>query len=1049
MKINKRALVLLAFLLVPSAVSNAYWVWSPEQGKFVNSEGGAQDASDEQYEYAMKLFRDKDYKKAEDEFKDLLKKYRSSKAAPEAQYQLGILYEEKGDYLKAFEAYKDLFQSYPQNNRADEVIEREFRIGNVFLSGRKGKLMGLEILPSLPRAIDVFDHIVKQAPYGAYGDKAQFNLGLADKQAGRFDAAVDAFQAVIDNYPKSELVTEARYQMAEASFMKSNVQARDQRALDNAADSMDSFLTRYPDSSVSEKAQKIRQEIDEKNAEKNYRIAVYYEKTNYLSSALIYYKDVAKRYPDTQWGQKAKEKLSSLQEPVTYHGGKKTELDQEIQVTEANLGALPKGDSVERSTLERTLERLKQKRKRLEASKKESLSSREEDLKRREKELVEKQKNLDLKRKQYASNTSEDFKKAMDRWQSSLDEERDGLAAERKQLTGWKQSLGMESKGSFLDILPFVGEQPTELDRVRQIEARKLYKVSDEKKDLLEEKELLYKHYNEVAAMLGVHEESMTGLESDQKGFYEAFQAGQEDIKSREKNLGDSEQHIKSLEKELDDKKQIFESKYGTSAWKALLSAPGKMMGSLGASTGAVGRSIDALNPFDGKSTGSDEPVQKLLEYKMHLQEKITAQKNIVDIMSQAFNEELAMQEQRRLLDSLSAGNPTDKEVRDLRKEIKGIEKEMRKAYQEINDRHDKIKAMTGELNGLLQTREKEKVPAVARAAAAPARAVLKGAHEFIFGRKSQAAQASDTAAKLPENDAYADRAKSLKEEIELESMIIEARNQEIFKLRKELDILKAKASLGGGYKFRSSIVKVPYEFMEDAVDSARSVLPKKDRKERLIHRLDEETRKLETYRQELNRVESEITAKGGAPEAPAAPAAPAEETAAQPEQTAPAAEAAPVDVEKQTLEQEIQSIAARLQNARQDFQRQNQMISHEAEALDREAEQSKGEKKWEEKKKDISGKEKNLFKELNGLKGDLGKLIQRERELEKEESEIIEKKINKIDQLVQSVGSKATAQDLLTERERLEERLVQIESRHSFLSRELDRFEPGKTKVA
>src|SRR3989338_5182899 len=156
----KKVYAFLLLLIFPSASSQAYWVWSPEAGKFVNAEGAAQDSAEEQFDYAMKLYREKNLEEASEKFKEILKRYPQARVAPESQYRLGLILEEKGDYLKAFKAYKSLVKSYPQSERFNEVIEREFRIGNVFLSGKKAKLAGLEILPSLPRAAKIFEHIV-------------------------------------------------------------------------------------------------------------------------------------------------------------------------------------------------------------------------------------------------------------------------------------------------------------------------------------------------------------------------------------------------------------------------------------------------------------------------------------------------------------------------------------------------------------------------------------------------------------------------------------------------------------------------------------------------------------------------------------------------------------------------------------------------------------------------------------------------------------------------------------------------------------------------
>jgi len=405
---TRKVLAFTFLFLIPCVLSHAYWVWSPETGKFVNPEGSTQDTASEQYDFAMSLYKDKKIDEAIDELKNLLKKFRGSQIAPEAQYRLGAIYEEKNEYYKAFQSYKVVLESYPQSERINEVIEREFRIGNLFLSGKKAKIMGLEILPSLPRAVEVFEHIIRQAPYSEYGDQAQFRLGIAYKKWGRYEDGIEAFQTLIDNYPRSKLVPEARFQLADTSFVKSNVTARDQKALESASSYVDHFLKRHPNTNVSEKAAKIRQEIDEKNAEKNYSIGIYYEKTNYLQSALIYFEDVANRYPHTRWGEKAAEKLKTLQEPVSYLLDEEEVARGEIADLQTQMDSIQEKDSIEKGRVKRQLERMKERLKTIERSKQSSMKSREEDIKRREYELGLKFKKLDEKRKLLKANQSED-----------------------------------------------------------------------------------------------------------------------------------------------------------------------------------------------------------------------------------------------------------------------------------------------------------------------------------------------------------------------------------------------------------------------------------------------------------------------------------------------------------------------------------------------------------------------------------------------------------------------------------------------------------------
>jgi len=274
-----------------------------------------------------------------------------------------------------------------------------------------------------------------------------------------------------------------------------------------------------------------------------------------------------------------------------------------------------------------------------------------------------------------------------------------------------------------------------------------------------------------------------------------------------------------------------------------------------------------------------------------------------------------------------------------------------------------------------------------------------------------------------------------------LQGLLIEARNREIYQLKQELDILRTKASLSGGYQFRSAIVKVPYEFLEEALDSARSVVPKKERKDMLISRLDKETRDLEAAKEQLLDVEARIAEISGTQTQVPAQEAPAEET------TEPLdSDVSSVDASE--MKRSIEEMSARLESAQQEYQTSRAALESEARALQNEAGQTKEDKDWSRKAKKLSGQEGKLREELEDLQKELSELIRKEGELEEEETGILENRINKIDQLIQRANSKASAQDLLNEKERLEERLTQIESRRSFLNRELERFQINQTKA-
>jgi len=92
-----------------------------------------------------------------------------------------------------------------------------------------------------------------------------------------------------------------------------------------------------------------------------------------------------------------------------------------------------------------------------------------------------------------------------------------------------------------------------------------------------------------------------------------------------------------------------------------------------------------------------------------------------------------------------------------------------------------------------------------------------------------------------------------------------------------------------------------------------------------------------------------------------------------------------------------------------------------------------------EEPPKDPEGAKK--YRELLQVEAALAAVIDEELGIEAQEKGILDKRIQEVDKVLPTVTSKAMQQDLVTEKERMQERLKDLETRHDFLSKEKERF--------
>lgn len=963
-----RTFLFLAFFLSPPPLF-AYWVWSPESGKFVNPETEVKETPQEQYDYALEFYKKKNFKQATGHLRLLLKKYPGAQVAPEAQYRLGVIYEERGDYYKAFRAYRDLLQRYPQTERMSEVIEKEFRIGNVFLSGRRAKMMGFAILPSGPRAIEVFKHISEVAPYSEYGEKAEFHLGLAYKKTNQFEEAIQAFQQLIDQHPESKLVPQARFQIADTSYLQSVAATRDQRVIDRAAQEIDHFLAHYPDSSISDKAARLRQEIDEKNAEKNYRIALFYEKENFLDSAFIYYRDVAQRYPQTRWGPKAKERLGALERPAEFLKSQEAGIASKKEKILGEIRSVGDSEEARKKELEWQLKKLEKEEKEIKKSKPETLKRRKAALRQKEKELQEKWKALQKKRRRFAKNPSEDLHLTFDRWEASLEKEKADLAHEKLQIESWGKSLGVRTTPLLREFVPFAKGSPSPVEQVEQVETKRFKQLAHQKKKILEEKEGLYRQY-----------EKLLGL----KGF--PRQAGR-NFETTHRQLETQAREIENLEKKLEEKERLYKEHFGTPAWQALWRVP----------TGVLGRSAGVLNPFEGVSRREwrFKSAEGLKRLEREWQQKVSDQQVLVEAVAKAFDDELARAEENRLTVK-AEGEGTDAVT--LRRAIKQHEREIRGRYNEIQDRDDRKNELLEELERTLHEGKKRTegpVTQTGKILTAPARGIYAFSKSFLFGLPEKDVQLTREANRPPSQGTDSADVRALREQIELESLLIEARNQEIEKLKRELETLRAEASLAGGVQSRPLLVKVPYVFIREAIVSANRLVPKKDRKEKLIGQLNRETERLERLKKELLEIENLLQKKGKK--------GPLEKKAAPHREPS---------LDPNTVRDEILSLHKQLEVQKTDFAQARENFEKN---------------RWDKLSK---GREKVRTEKRKRIEGELIELIEAEQRIDEEEKEILAKKKEMAERL-----------ELHHERDQINAQLNEIEKRKSALGEESRRF--------
>ena len=310
-------LLALSALAFATSFVHATLVWRPGEG-WSDESGGEVSASSsrDQLELAHKLEAQGQRDQALKAYKGLLRRWPLSFFAPEAQYRLGKILEDEADFKGAFDAFQKMVTKYPSSDYFSQALNEQYRIANLYLAGEPQRIWKIPVGPSMDRTIEMYQRIIKNAPYGDFAPQCQFNMGLAKEKQRKYTDAVDAYQIVLDNYPTSSVAADAQYQIGYA-WMKSSISGDyDMGAAKKATDAFQDYLVRYPNSDKAVQAQDNIKKLGQKQTQGAYDVAKFYETQHDPRAAFIYYNEVVREDPNSAQAQLAKKRIQELRPAV-------------------------------------------------------------------------------------------------------------------------------------------------------------------------------------------------------------------------------------------------------------------------------------------------------------------------------------------------------------------------------------------------------------------------------------------------------------------------------------------------------------------------------------------------------------------------------------------------------------------------------------------------------------------------------------------------------------------------------------------------------------
>ncbi len=206
---------------------------------------------------------------AKNTLQKILKDYPNSRFKPQVEFRLGQLSASLNDFDRALVSYDSVLSTskdkslldYAAYGKAFILIQREqfapalqllepialdTREDGVGFEARVAKAICLRQLGKPKDAIVVLNQLMKAKLPPDQKPKALYELGLACSASEQLDSAIEAFQTLIDSYPKFTLLDKAYYELAWALKSQGN--------LEKANEVFQSMAAKYPDSPLAAEA---------------------------------------------------------------------------------------------------------------------------------------------------------------------------------------------------------------------------------------------------------------------------------------------------------------------------------------------------------------------------------------------------------------------------------------------------------------------------------------------------------------------------------------------------------------------------------------------------------------------------------------------------------------------------------------------------------------------------------------------------------------------------------------------------------------------------
>jgi hypothetical protein len=219
---------------------------------------------------------------------------------------------EDGKRVDAFYYLDELMDEQPDSPLYQQALDLQYQIADEYLKGYQRVFLYWPILDASDEAVDMMYRIQQRSPGSRLAEKALLRTADYYYSNSDFDLAADAYTIYMRSYPRSPLIPRVRLRRAYSTLAQFRGTRYDATPLVDARAQLVDEAAAYPDIAEEEGLVDLVRRVDATFAQKVYRTADFYRRTNEPEAAIYNYRFLIATFARSPEAKLAQERLNDF-----------------------------------------------------------------------------------------------------------------------------------------------------------------------------------------------------------------------------------------------------------------------------------------------------------------------------------------------------------------------------------------------------------------------------------------------------------------------------------------------------------------------------------------------------------------------------------------------------------------------------------------------------------------------------------------------------------------------------------------------------------------